>query len=47
MGETITNIAELALLNVLFDWVQGFLLGDLGQQLVSPGDGIFFDEKTS
>lgn len=29
MGETITNIAELALLYVLLDWVQGFLLGDL------------------
>lgn len=47
MGETVTNIAELALLNVLFDWVQGFLLGDLSQQLVSPGGGIVFNEKTS
>lgn len=40
MGKTITNIAEFALLDVLLDWVQGFLLGDLSQQLVSPGDRL-------
>lgn len=40
MGKTITNIAEFTLLDVLLDWVQGFLLGDLSQQLVSPGDGL-------
>lgn len=43
MGETVANIAEFALLYVLLDWVQGFLLRDLNQHLVSPGGAIVFD----
>lgn len=43
VGETIANIAEFALLYVLLDWVQGFLLRDLKQYMVSPGGAIVLD----
>ena len=28
VGETVTDVAQLSTLDVLFDWVEGLLLGD-------------------